>query len=108
MKNMKLILLSLIFSATALAHAETVIELRIKDHKFIPARVEAPANVVFQLIVINEDPTFAEFESARMVIEKFVGPKKTLKLKVGPLKPGEYDFFEEFHATTAQGVLVAK
>lgn len=32
----------------------------------------------------------------------------TARIFVGPLKPGRYPFFGEFHEKTAQGVLIAE
>ncbi len=83
-------------------------ELVIKDHVFQPTTLEVPANVKFELIVKNQDKAFEEFESKKLVVEKFVGPGKMLKLKLGPLSPGEYDFFGDFHPKTARGILVVK
>jgi len=82
--------------------------LRIKDHKFIPAQMNVPANVKFKLIVVNEDPTPEEFESHELNREKIVTGKGKITVFLGPLKPGKYPYFGEFHMKTAQGVLIAK
>jgi len=37
-----------------------------------------------------------------------VPPKGKITLFVGPLEPGRYPFFGEFHKETAKGVLIAK
>lgn len=80
----------------------------IKDHKFDPASIEAPAGERFQLTVVNEDPTPEEFESHDFHVEKIVGGNSTIKVSVGPLEPGEYKFFGEMHDHTAQGTLTVK
>jgi hypothetical protein len=82
--------------------------LTIKEHRFDPARLEVPANVKFKLVVKNLDQERAEFESKPMKIEKIIAPGGTITVNVGPLKPGEYPFVEEFHEDVAKGVLVAK
>jgi hypothetical protein len=82
--------------------------LRIKDHKFIPAQLVVPANTKFKLIVVNEDPTPEEFESHELNREKIVTGNSKITVFIGPLKPGKYPFFGEFHIKTAQGVLIAK
>ena len=40
--------------------------------------------------------------------EKLVPPGQTVTVFLGPLEPGEYKFFGDFHQDTAQGVLIAK
>jgi hypothetical protein len=67
-----------------------------------------PAGVKFQLKVQNTDDTADEFESLDLNREKLVAPGKTITVFLGPLDPGEYKFFGDFHQDTAQGVLVAK
>ena len=86
----------------------TQITLRIKDHKFIPAELDVPANTKFELLVVNEDPTPEEFESHELNREKIVTGNGTITVLIGPLNPGRYPFFGEFHMDTAQGALIAK
>lgn len=86
----------------------TQLTLRIKDHKFIPAELDVPANTKFELLVVNEDPTPEEFESHELNREKIVTGNGTITVLIGPLKPGRYPFFGEFHMDTAQGALIAK
>ena len=50
----------------------------------------------------------AEFESHELNREKIVTGKGKITVFVGPLKPGKYPFFGEFHMDTAQGVLIAR
>lgn len=94
--------------APAAAAQGQQITLRIKDHKFIPAQLEVPANVKFELLVVNEDPTPEEFESHELNREKIVTGNGKITVSIGPLKPGTYPFFGEFHMDSAQGTLVAK
>ena len=82
--------------------------LRIKDHKFIPAQLVVPANTKIKLLVVNEDPTPEEFESHELNREKIVTGKGTITVFIGPLKPGKYPFYGEFHMKTAQGALIAR
>ena len=104
-----LIMLLLALCSTAAAAADMrEISLRIKDHKFVPAQLAVPANVKFKLIVVNEDPTPEEFESHELNREKVVTGRGTIPVYVGPLKPGRYPFFGDFHSDTAQGALIAK
>jgi high-affinity iron transporter len=78
------------------------------NHRFEPARIEVPAHVKFKLLVKNTDDTADEFESVDLNREKLVTPNQTITVFLGPLDPGEYKFFGDFHQDTAQGILVAK
>ena len=95
-------------SAFAFAADMPELSLRIRDHKFVPAQLTVPANVKFKLIVINEDPTPEEFESHELNREKIVTGKGRITVFLGPLKPGRYPYFGEFHMQTAQGALIAR
>ena len=79
-----------------------------RNHRFEPARLEVPANTKFKLMVHNADDSADEFESSSLNREKLVAPGQTITVFLGPLDPGEYKFFGDFHQDTAQGVLVAK
>jgi plastocyanin len=80
----------------------------IKDHKFVPAELTVPAGKKIKLIVDNQDATAEEFESYELNREKVVPGKSQATIFVGPLKPGRYPFFGDFHKDTAQGVLIAQ
>lgn len=105
---MKYILIALIFSTKVMAEEMPYFELRIKNHKFNIEKIEVPAGKKFKIKVINEDPTSEEFESNSMIVEKFLGPKRSLTVTLGPLKPGTYEYFGEFHMKTAKGIVIAK
>ena len=78
------------------------------NHRFEPDRIQVPAGAKFQLKVKNTDDTADEFESVDLNREKLVAPGQTITVFLGPLDPGTYKFFGDFHQDTAQGVLVAK
>lgn len=82
--------------------------LTLRKHRFVPAQLTIPANTKVKLIIVNEDSTPEEFESHKLNREKIVMGKSKITVWVGPLKPGRYPFFGEFHMDTAQGVLIAK
>jgi len=102
-----LILLLSLFSMSAMAEVKEY-TLTLRDHKFIPAQLTIPANTKVKLLIVNEDATPEEFESHELNREKIVTGKGRISVFVGPLKPGKYPFFGEFHMDTAQGVLIAK
>lgn len=82
--------------------------LTIKNHRFTPTEIKIPANKRVQITVVNDDPTPEEFESHEMKVEKVIPGKSKAVVRVGPLKPGRYPFFGEFHEATAKGTLVAE
>jgi FTR1 family protein len=90
------------------ARADELPTLVFHNHRFEPDRIQVPANTKFQLHVKNTDDTADEFESVDLNREKLVTPGQTITVFLGPLSPGEYKFFGDFHQDTAQGVLVAK
>ena len=53
----------------------------------------------------NEDDTPAEFESSDLRVEKIVVPGGTIAVTAGPLKPGTYVFFDDYHPDDAKGML---
>jgi len=85
-----------------------VFQLTAKDGRFIPETVEVPAGKKFKLVVNNEGPGPEEFESHELNREKVIPAGKKADILLGPLKPGTYSFFGEFHPKTAKGQIVAK
>ena len=82
--------------------------IQIKGHQFSPARFVVPAGEKIKLRIENLDPTPEEFESHDLNREKIVTGGGKITLYIGPLKPGTYKYFGEFHEDTAQGVIIAK
>ena len=82
--------------------------LTIKDHHFQPTQLQVPAGQKFKVIVVNNDPTPEEFESTDMHREKIVVGGSKITVYIGPLPPGTYTFFGDFHPQLARGHIVAK
>lgn len=100
--------LSLFAGAPAQADELPTFQLVIKGGRLFPETIEVPANTKFRLTIKNEGPGAAEFESIELKKEKVLAPGVTSNLVFYPLQPGIYKFFDEFHADTAQGRIVAK
>ena len=83
------------------------IVLVLKGNRFTPNAVIAPAGERLRLEIKNEDATPAEFESHDLRIEKIIVPGGRISVLVGPLKPGTYKFFDDYHPDTANGTLTA-
>lgn len=96
---------ALLLAAPALA--DEPLHLVIRDHKFVPERLEVPAGVKFKLLVKNEGDTPSEFESFELNREKVVNAGQEITVFLGPLDPGEYKFVDDFHQET-KGLMVAK
>lgn len=85
---------------------EVVIEIR--DHLFLPAEIVVPSNTKVRLLVYNRDPSPEEFESYELNREKVIMGGRKGVIFIGPLAPGEYPFFGEFHPKTAQGRVIVE
>ena len=98
----------LALTAGAAVGQDAEARLVIRDHRFEPAEITVPAGKKVKLVIDNQDATAEEFESYELNREKVVPPKGKVTLFVGPLEPGRYPFFGDFHKETAKGVLIAK
>jgi len=84
------------------------VELLIRNHRFDPETLHVPVGKRFRLVVRNQDATPEEFESYELNREKVVPGNASVLIYIGPLAPGTYPFFGEFHSATARGRIVAK
>lgn len=85
---------------------EFVIEIR--NHLFSPTEIVIPANNKVILVIYNRDTTPEEFESYELNREKVIMGKRKTVIFIGPLAPGGYPFFGEFHPDTALGRIIVK
>jgi plastocyanin len=94
------------FAATALANQE--VTLVAKDGKFEPETLEVSKDTKIEILVKNEGSDAEEFESQELHREKIIPPGKSVRIKIGPLKEGTYNFYGDFHQETAKGKIVVK
>ena len=99
---------SITLPAAARADDPVTIDLTLKDHKFEPAEIKAPAGKPIEITLKNEDDSFEEFDSNSLRTEKIVTRHATITIKLKPLAAGRYPFQGEYHAKTAQGMLVVE
>ena len=92
-------------SRIATADDTVTLSLTLKDHKFDPAEVHAPAGVPIELHVKNQNGIVFEFESSDLHFEKIVPSGSEAVVHVRPQQAGRYNFFDDFHHET-QGFLV--
>jgi cupredoxin-like protein len=100
-----LVLAAACFSAAAQQAAS--VSVSVKNHRFQPAQIQAPAKVPIELHVKNLDPTPMEFESVSLRVEKVVSGNSEGVIRLRPLEAGSYNFFDDFNPQTT-GVLVVR
>ena len=93
---------------TGPACAEEAYVIVIKEHRMSPAELQIPAGQKVKLTVDNQDPTPEEFESHSLNREKIIPGHSIATIFIGPLKPGSYEFFGDFHQETAQGKIIVR
>ena len=91
------------------ARADDAVQLSItiKDRKFDPAELHAPAGKPIVIHVKNLNTIVSEFESSDLHFEKIVPVGSEGVVYVRPQQPGRYNFFDDFHHET-QGSLVVQ
>lgn len=108
MRSLAWVLAPLLAAAAAPALADAPqLTIAIKAHAFVPSEVQIPAGTKVELLVRNEDTMPSEFESTELHREKVVTAGQQISVFVGPLQPGRYGFFDDFHPQT-RGQLVVK
>jgi hypothetical protein len=106
---------SIIFLAAALlvaapaaqAQQGATVSVTVKNHRFQPSQLTAPANVPITIRVKNQDSTRMEFESVSLRVERVIAGNSEGVIQIRPLAPGRYDFFDDFNQE-AEGVLVVR
>lgn len=83
-------------------------DVTMNDGIFTPRRLEVPAGRRIKLVIKNEGPGPLEFENADMHIEKILNADATSFVVLPPLKPGEYEFIDEFNIGTGVLTVIAR
>lgn len=93
--------------AAPAAAQQTEFRLTHADGRFQPAELAVPANKAITLRVKNDGGKAIEFESRTMHVEKVIAAGTEAVVNVKPLRPGRYEYFDEF-SDKARGAVVAK
>ena len=101
----RLALLLLVFPVAA--QADQLVTLVIQNHTFSPSTFEVPAGERFRIQLTSHDESVDEFESYDMKFEKIIVPGNTVTVFAGPLHPGTYTFFYDYHPDQAKGTVTA-
>jgi len=104
---------SLLFSASVFAASVPVpndepVKLVIENHGFTPSTFTVPAGKRFRIQLTSHDDSVDEFESYDMKFEKIVVPGDTITVFAGPMHPGTYTFFDDYHPDQAKGTVVVE
>lgn len=98
---------ALLLASSGVVLADTpVFKLSIQNNRFQPEELHVPAGQKVKLLVQNHDAAPEEFESYDLNREKIIMGKSRAIIYVGPLQPGKYSFFGDFHQDTARGRLI--
>ena len=89
------------------AQQSASVAISVKDHRFQPSQISAPANRPISIKVKNLDAAPMEFESVSLRVEKVIAPGSEGVVNVRALAPGRYEFFDDFHQET-RGVLMVE
>ncbi|HWA30047.1 MAG TPA: cupredoxin domain-containing protein [Rhizomicrobium sp.] len=100
--------LALSLLAAAPAMADAPINVVLQNHRFTPNVIHVKANQPFAIHLTNKDATADEFDSSSLKVEKVVSGNSDGIVRIRPLSPGKYPFMGEYHAATAQGVVIAE
>jgi curli biogenesis system outer membrane secretion channel CsgG len=89
------------------AQQATEIQLTYSKGQFQPSQVSAPADKPISFRVKNLDAKAMEFESTSLRVEKVVAAGSEGIINVRALKPGRYEFYDDFN-DKARGALTVQ
>ena len=89
------------------AQQATELQLTYSKGQFQPSELRAPADKPIAVRLKNLDAKAMEFESKALRVEKVVAANSEGVINVRPLKPGRYEFYDDFNEK-ARGALVVQ
>ncbi len=89
------------------AQQATEIHLTYSRGQFQPSQVSAPADKPISFRIKNLDAKAMEFESTSLRVEKVVAAGSEGVVNVRALKPGRYEFYDDFN-DKARGALTVQ
>jgi heme/copper-type cytochrome/quinol oxidase subunit 2 len=93
--------------STSQAQQATEVQLTYSKGQFQPSQVRAPADKPVTFRVKNLDAKAMEFESTSLRVEKVVAANSEGVINVRALKPGRYEFYDDFN-DKARGALTVQ
>jgi hypothetical protein len=98
---------TLLSLSAASAQQATEIQISYSGGQFQPSEVRAPKDKALVFRVKNLDAKAMEFESTSLRVEKVVAAKSQGVVNVRALKPGRYEFYDDFNEK-ARGALIVE
>ena len=89
------------------AQQATEVQVTYSKGQFQPSEVHAPADKPITFRIKNLDAKAMEFESKSLRVEKVVAANSEGFINVRALKPGRYEFYDDFNET-ARGALMVQ
>lgn len=99
--------IALLVAAPSFAQQATEIHLTYSKGQFQPKEVSAPADKPISFRIKNLDAKAMEFESTSLRVEKVVAAGTDGVVNVRALKPGRYEFYDDFN-DKARGALTVQ
>ena len=96
--------IALLQGSPSQAQQATEIRLTYSKGQFQPSQVSAPADKPIAFRIKNLDAKAMEFESSSLRVEKVVAAGSEGIVNVRALKPGRYEFYDDFN-DKARGAL---
>jgi hypothetical protein len=93
--------------ATSNAQQAAEVQVTFSKGQFQPSEVRAPADKPITFRVKNLDAKPMEFESKSLRVEKVVAANSEGVINVRALKPGRYEFYDDFNEK-ARGTLTVQ
>lgn len=84
------------------------VEVTLRDGVFDPQRLEVPTGQRLKLVLKNAGRGPAEFENGKMHIEKILTTGATSFVVLPPLRPGSYEFIDEFQPGGKPLIVIAR
>jgi len=106
MFSVLLVALAVTVASTTAFAGDGAPKISIRNQQFTPAQLTVPANTKVELLVVNEDGLPAEFESYDLSREVVVPGHSQVRIFIGPLDPGKYGFFNDFHQQSKGWIVV--
>lgn len=85
-----------------------VVEIALTEQGFQPDVLIVPAGRRIKIEMTNKTTKVAELESFDMKFEKIASPGAKIFVFTGPLRAGEYSFFDDYSVNGVKGKLLAK
>lgn len=95
-------------SFSSLAASRLTIDLQLTPDGFKPSTVYVPSGRRIKINMVNQTQSVAELESYDMKFEKIAIPNGHISVFTGPLKAGQYSFFNDYSSKQLTGTLIVE